>query len=269
MYAFFENRQDGFLAQDTHGLTFPFHLHPHLELFLALSGETTVTVRKRTEILTPGCLAVIFPNQIHSYTAHTPESRATLIVSELSRTGGYADTLLRHHPADPFLRPEALHPNVGFAIGEMAAEQKLNGDGAVYAPLMQLILARTLPLLSLHRNRSADYEELTYQIAQQVNERFREPLTLETLARELGVSKFHLSHVFSEKFSQNFPAYLSNIRLACACGMLADTARPVTEVAEESGFESQRTFYRVFRERYHMTPLEYRRDAQGAKGGLR
>ena len=38
-----------------------------------------------------------------------------------------------------------------------------------------------------------------------------------TLARELGMNKYHLSHVFSEKMGQSFPAYLSRIRISCAC----------------------------------------------------
>jgi len=268
MHAFFENRAERFDTYISRGLSYPLHLHPHLELFFMLSGETTVTVRGRSQILTPGSLAIIFPNQIHSYTAHSAESRATLVICELARTGGYVDLLLRSHPKNPFLKPELLHPNVAFAIGEMSAEHVRGENGNVYAPLIQLVLARVLPLLDLKSNKSADYRELTYQIADYVGGHFRDPLTLAELARKLGVSKFHLSHVFSEKFGQSFSSYLTKIRLACACGMLTDTVRSVTEIAEESGFESQRTFFRVFRQQYEETPLQYRHRVQGG-GGLK
>lgn len=266
MHAFFENRADRFETHTSRGLSYPLHLHPHLELFFMLSGKTTVTVREKSQILTPGSLAVIFPNQIHSYTAHSAESRATLVICELARTGGYVDLLLRSHPKNPFLKPELLHPNVAFAIGQMTTEQGSGGNSSVYAPLVQLVLARVLPLLNLSRNKSADYRELTYQIADYVGGHFRDPLTLTELARKLGVSKFHLSHVFSEKFGQSFSSYLTKIRLACACGMLTDTAGSITEIAEESGFESQRTFFRVFRQQYEETPLQYRRRVQGGSG---
>lgn len=266
MHAFFENRAERFDTHTSRGLSYPLHLHPHLELFFMLSGETTVTIRGQAQTLTPGSLAVIFPNQIHSYRAHSAESRATLVICELARTGGYVDLLLRSHPKNPFLKPELLHPNVAFAIGEMTAEHRGKENGSVYAPLIQLVLARVLPLLHLSRNKSSDYRELTYQIADHVGGHFRDPLTLTELARKLGVSKFHLSHVFSEKFGQSFSSYLTKIRLACACGMLAETARSVTEIAEESGFESQRTFFRVFRQQYEETPLQYRRRVQGGSG---
>lgn len=265
MNAFFETRDDALTSVVAEGLSFPLHLHPQLELFFVLSGETSVTVWRETRALGPGSLAVIFPNQIHSYTALSKESRAALVVCDLSLTGGFSDTLLLWHPADPFLPPEALHPNVAFAVGELTAEKRGGGDRAVCSALMQLVLARALPQLSLHRNRAADYSELTYQIAQYVSAHFREPLTLEALARALGVSRFHLSHVFSEKIGQGFSAYLASIRIDCACALLAGTNRSVTEIAAESGFESQRSFFRAFGARCGMTPLAYRRRAQGTQ----
>lgn len=265
MNAFFETRDDALMSTVAEGLSFPLHLHPQLELFFVLSGETSVTVRRETRTLGPGSLAVIFPNQIHSYTALSKESRAALVVCDLSLAGGFSDTLLLWHPADPFLPPEALHPNVAFAVGELTAEKRGDGDRAVCSALMQLVLARALPQLSLHRNRAADHSELTYQIAQYVAAHFREPLTLDALARALGVSRFHLSHVFSEKIGQGFSAYLASIRVDCARTLLADTNRSVTEVAAEAGFESQRSFFRAFGARCGMTPLAYRRRAQGTQ----
>lgn len=263
MYAYFEDRRDNaFACNTTRGLTFPMHLHPQAELFFALHGETDVTVRGETQTLLPGTLAVIFPNQIHSYEAKTPDSRALLVICDLSFVGGFSESLLRQHPENAFLPPETLHPDVVYALGALSAETGARETNrAVYAPLVQLVLARVLPTLSLTRNRSADFRELTYQIAQFVAEHYAEPLTLDTLSKHLGVSRFHLSHVFSEKIGQHFTAYLSSIRLDAACGLLRDTDRSVTDVAVESGFESQRTFFRAFRARYGTTPSAYRRAA--------
>ncbi|MBR1742310.1 MAG: AraC family transcriptional regulator, partial [Lachnospiraceae bacterium] len=38
------------------------------------------------------------------------------------------------------------------------------------------------------------------------------------------------------------------------------TTLPITEIWLEAGFESQRTFNRVFKEKYHMSPREYRKN---------
>lgn len=263
MHAFFESRKDSLTSDVIENINFPLHLHPDMELFFVFSGETSITVRHETKILTPGSLAVIFPNQIHSYTTVSKESRAALIICNLTLTGGFSDVLLQWHPKDPFLPLETLHPNVDFAVNELIAEKKGENNRAVCAAFIQLILARVLPQLSLHHNRASDYEELTYQIASCVAEHYREPLTLEDLARHLGVSRFHLSHVFSEKIGQNFSSYLASIRVNSACRLLVNSNQSVTDIAAESGFESQRSFFRAFKTCTGMTPLAYRHRVQG------
>lgn len=263
MNAFFEARTESLTSIVTDNMDFPMHLHPQTEIFYVLSGELRVTVRGESRILRAGSLAAIFPNQIHSYTYTGEANRSALIICDLSLAGAFSETLLQWHPKDPFVMPDMLHPNVEFALRELIEENNNGNDRAVCSALMQLILSRILPQLSLHRNRSSDYQELTYQIAQYVSEHYREPLTLDMLARNLGISRFHLSHVFSEKIGQHFSTYLSSIRADRARALLAGTELSVTEIAAEAGFESQRTFFRAFREQCGMTPLEYRRYARG------
>ena len=210
---------------------------------------------------------------MHSYTALEPGTGAVLVVCDLSYTGGYADTLLRSHPEDPFLSGEKLHPNVPYAIQELEREARLQRESPVFGPLIQLVLARALPQLSLAKNSAADRRELTYQISQYWGEHFREPLTWAPWPGSWGMNKYHLSHVFSEKMGQSFPAYLSRIRISCACSALAETDRSVTQIAEECGFESQRSFFRVFQQQLGTTPCNTartparrRRPRGGGKG---
>ena len=265
MHAFFEQHQKPFRAFLSTALTFPLHLHPQLELYQIVHGEAIVTIHSESRTLQAGDMAVIFPNQIHSYTSLSPDTQARLMICDLSYTGRYTDTLLLNAPENPFIDMSQLHPNVSYAVQELVKEAQLQEDSSVFAPFVQLILARTIPLLKLQRNGSADHQELTYQITNYISEHFQEPLTLTQLAQSLGISKYHLSHVFSEKIGQNFPSYLSRIRLSYACGMLADTDLSVTEIAEEAGFESQRTFFRVFQEQYGMTPLRYRHSTRNTR----
>ena len=84
------------------------------------------------------------------------------------------------------------------------------------------------------------------------------------MAKALGVGSYVLSRVFSGIFHRNFNQYLNETRFNYACSLLIYTDRPVTEVCMEAGFESQRTFNRVFRQFCHMTPREYRREMAAA-----
>ncbi len=89
---------------------------------------------------------------------------------------------------------------------------------------------------------------------------FKESVTLSCMAHDLGCSPYVLSRVFSGTFHRNFNQYLNSVRLDYACALLKHTSQPITEILLNSGFESQRTFNRVFREFYHMSPREYRQN---------
>jgi AraC-like DNA-binding protein len=91
---------------------------------------------------------------------------------------------------------------------------------------------------------------------------FLEPVTLDILSRELGVSKFHISRIFSDQLHTSFRDYVNGRRVALAQMLLLSTTNPVTEIAFDSGFNSLRSFYRAFKKEYGITPNEYRRNAQ-------
>ena len=78
------------------------------------------------------------------------------------------------------------------------------------------------------------------------------------MADDLGVSKYVLSRLFAKTFHCNFVSYVNGVRLNYAISMLDNTSETITNICYDCGFESQRTFNRVFKERYRITPREYR-----------
>ena len=56
----------------------------------------------------------------------------------------------------------------------------------------------------------------------------------------------------------NFSRYVNEVRISYAKHLLAYTDQSVTEILENAGFGSQRTFNRAFRDCVHMTPKEFR-----------
>lgn len=263
MIPFFENRTEKLWVTFSQSLCFPLHHHVELELFYVLEGRVRIAVRHQEQILTPGHLAVIFPNQIHSYEA-LGETKAILVICDLALVGGNLHTLSKYHPQNPFLSPEELHPNVSYALRQLLEEGAVHMDIAAGSALVQLALARVLPKLHLFANKSADSHELTYQIVQYVAQHFQEPLSLTVLAKALCISKYHLSRVFSEKMGIRFNDYLNSIRLAYALQQIENTELPIAEIGLEVGFESPSTFYRAFRDHYHTTPLQYRSAGRSA-----
>ena len=55
-----------------------------------------------------------------------------------------------------------------------------------------------------------------------------------------------------------FRRFLNTIRVEKACTLLQDSPMSIKEICYECGFESTRTFHRVFLEEQKMTPGDYR-----------
>ncbi len=85
--------------------------------------------------------------------------------------------------------------------------------------------------------------------------------TLETLARELGISARQLRRAIRQEFGVSPVELAQTRRLLLAKQLLTETKLPMIDVALASGFASLRRFNALFRSHYSMTPSRIRRTA--------
>ena len=126
----------------------------------------------------------------------------------------------------------------------------------VYALLGRQYLRETEPAAP-ERHRSID-PELMNSAMSYIGENCMRELTLEEVASFAGFSKYYFSRVFKEYAGVSFLDYLTDKRLNAAASLLTHTDRPIRQIAQEAGFGSVATFNRVFRERKHCTPTQFR-----------
>jgi len=92
------------------------------------------------------------------------------------------------------------------------------------------------------------------------------PLSLGTLAREAGVSRFHFVDIFRSHVGATPHQYLLELRLTAAADILANSNESILDIAMSSGFAGASHFAKMFRKRFVMTPSEYRQHSRrGAK----
>lgn len=91
-----------------------------------------------------------------------------------------------------------------------------------------------------------------------VRDRFTEPLKIEEIARELGVSPDHLARQFREAFRCSIADYIRRCRVQCAVQSLPDLHTSLAEIALRCGFYDQSHFCRVFKRVTGMTPSAWR-----------
>lgn len=241
------------------------HLHHALEIICVTEGTLELGVGQELYHMETGDIGLVFSDIIHHYQVFsTGVNRADYILVPPSVTGIFADTLQNSAPECPIVRAEQLGADVYQAM--KAIMQIKEGEPMILQAYVQIILARCMNKLNLVEKSSVGSNDLIYQTVSYISGNFRKQFSLEDMARDLGVSKYVLSRIFSKTFHRNFNQYLNEARLSYASARLENTNDTILDICLDSGFESQRTFNRRFKERYKMTPSAYRRNQKDNLG---
>lgn len=138
--------------------------------------------------------------------------------------------------------------------GSMASVVKLSE--AAFIELIRASVARRGDLAAV----MAAFEDR--QIARAlkcIHERANAAWTVESLAREAGMSRSRFAERFRALLGAAPMAYLGEWRLQKALAMLDDTRASVQTIAVEAGYQSPAAFTRAFAGRFGVPPTEYRR----------
>jgi transcriptional regulator GlxA family with amidase domain len=87
----------------------------------------------------------------------------------------------------------------------------------------------------------------------------QEPLTLMQLAEQAGLSLAQLNRLFHSACGTSVMRHVSQRRLYAACFLLEAHNLSVQEIARLCGYSHASHFCHVFAQKFHLTPLEYRR----------
>lgn len=85
-----------------------------------------------------------------------------------------------------------------------------------------------------------------------------EDVTLDDLATQVNLSKFHLLRMFKKATGSTPHRYLVQLRLARAAELLRRSRMPVSQIVVECGYQSPSQFSAMFRRTYGMSPRDYR-----------
>lgn len=98
------------------------------------------------------------------------------------------------------------------------------------------------------------------QALQLMHRRSEQPWTVETLARQVGMSRSRFAERFRDLMGMGPMAYLSDWRLQKALTLLHDPRASVQQVASLIGYDSPAAFTRAFSSKFGLAPTEYRRE---------
>ncbi|MEA4889619.1 MAG: AraC family transcriptional regulator [Clostridiaceae bacterium] len=104
-------------------------------------------------------------------------------------------------------------------------------------------------------NRSGNYAEkaLTY-----LHNNYHKDISIQDIADELKISRYHLCRVFKETQNITLIEYLSELRMARAKELLETSNMNVNDIAEMVGFNNTAYFNKRFKQAYGVTPSQIR-----------
>ena len=104
-------------------------------------------------------------------------------------------------------------------------------------------------------------EKRMKRISDYIEAHFQDPIRLADLAESEDITVTHLSHLIKDLFGVSFQEYLRNKRLEHALRLI-HSGRPLSEISAEAGFSELKYMTAAFKETFHMTPAQYRRNVQ-------
>jgi AraC-like DNA-binding protein/quercetin dioxygenase-like cupin family protein len=236
------------------------HIHQHVEILIALSGETALTVDGKNYMLTKGQIGVIMPFSAHSIRTVGTDTRFWLIVFSSSVLPGAREdrTLLLKRSSPCFAAPEYLLEYVTGTVDindtgytHIAGEIPRRVSSMLYAVLTEYTNA--VPDAEQRENDSALSRLILY-----ITEHYREQISRESVGKALGYNPRYLSQVLSQLPGMSFRTLLNSCRADLARSLLLSTDMRVIDIAYECGYTEERTFRRAFRSVVGMSPCDYR-----------
>ena len=84
-------------------------------------------------------------------------------------------------------------------------------------------------------------------------------INIDELSLELNVSKFHLHRIFKDEFGKNIYESIKSIRIQKASNLLiTNKYSTITDISQMTGYSSQTSFLRAFKQRFEMTPKDWK-----------
>lgn len=85
-------------------------------------------------------------------------------------------------------------------------------------------------------------------------------LKLTDVAARVGTNRTYISRFFNQDENSSFYDYVNRYRVEHACRLLKQSSDTIESIAEQSGFNSKATFYRVFSNIKNTPPSKYRKN---------
>ena len=98
------------------------------------------------------------------------------------------------------------------------------------------------------------FEEITAYIRQHIKH-----ISVQELSNHFHFQEDYFNRLIKSKTGMTYTSYLQDLRLRKAEELLLHTKYSIDEISEEVGYQNKGYFYKIFVEKFHITPAQYRK----------
>lgn len=267
-------------GRDIHILTQPrympvgSHTHDFIEMIYTAEGDYEQKIGADTILLSKGDLLLLAPGTFHCANVFRDEVAVFYIMVRISTFRTVFGSLLRENDMLSDFFAQTLYAD---ARNCRYIKIETGDDLVLQSRVLEMYHEALGDDQYVSRMLSADFEWLCIYLLRHymddtkpkhgirvgnwiyryIAEHYRD-LTLKDMARALNYSEGHLSRVVHRTTGKTFRELLYEEKLLHAKELLKNPAIPVVQVARDAGFCDTGNFYRIFKNRYSITPTQYR-----------
>ena len=256
----------------------PYHWHREMEILYILNGHATVNMDGKQYELEPLDAIVIDYSKIHEVLYALPQTMGICIhisrnllyrflPSQELMTVRCSKTGLNGEQREVYEQMCSMLKKLTVLYVNQQKTYQLRSNSIILEILADLIehfSEKVIPAKGYVRLSNVERLE---QICDYVEHHYKEEITLQNAADELGLNREYFCRFFTQNMGISFVKYVNEVRVNHIYQDILHTEDSVQEITERHGFYNQKLFYKTFKEHYGCTPREARNIAKENIGG--
>lgn len=247
-----------------------YHWHKDIELVFVLDGEARFFVENQNYLLSQNDILLINSNTLHSSEYEKPNLILVLQIDPQYFENYYRgfSNILFDCKSVGLVKTDKYDD-----IRKLLAEMMLvinRKQEAYYIRIQQLLFELILLLLKRHKRNELtnsktiikDNEQLS-RIIKYIDENYKNNITLSDLASLVYMNESYFSSYFKKNIGISLTKYLAAMRLQNSIKDLLSKDKNINEIALSNGFPNEKSYFKVFKQRYGITPTQFRKKTIG------
>lgn len=234
------------------------HIHKEIELIYVKKGHAFCHADNKPYEVQEGDIFICFPNQIHYYT-DSALGEYNIIIFSHQLLHNMQNIFSENLPQKHIFHNREYASLIGNLVSYQGEYKETFCAGLLNVLTSQLMSETTLyPKIN---TVSSTLQDIVFYCSKN----FTNDISLEDVANDLHINKYHISFLLNKKLGIKFSQYINSLRVGKACELMSECEKSLAFISEEAGFGSIRSFNRAFKEIMNITPLQYYKQINSKK----